>query len=72
MTLRAAAAGQGPGGTPTWTNDDFGELIRQLEDHGFGYLRPAGVRRKLEAMSVGWKGQPTLPGVCSAGRLNHR
>lgn len=74
LTLRAQSAGQGVAGAaaPAWTDRDFGELIRQLEDHGYGYLRPNGVRRALEAMSAGWKGQPTLPGECSAGRLNQR
>jgi hypothetical protein len=35
-------------GMPTWSEQDFQELIRQLQYAGYGWLRPEGVRRKLE------------------------
>ena len=67
LTLRARSArGYRRGGF----TDRLRELIRQLRT-GMA-IRPNGVRRALEAMSAGWKGQPTLPGECSAGRLNQR
>jgi WD40 repeat protein/serine/threonine protein kinase len=32
---------------PSWTEEDFDKLIRQLQYAGYGWLRPEGVRRKL-------------------------
>jgi len=47
-------------GRPTWTEQDFQELIRHLQDVGYGWLRPEGVHRKLEEMARSWNGPPPL------------
>lgn len=36
---------------PDWTDDDFEDLITDLKNRGFGWLRPAGVRAMLSKMS---------------------
>ncbi len=38
-------------GTPTWSEADFQGLLLSLGPRGFGWLRPDGVRRKLEEMT---------------------
>ena len=42
-------------GGPVWSEEDFQELIRQLQHSGYGWLRPEGVRRKLERMAAEWQ-----------------
>lgn len=37
-------------GVPTWTEQDFEQLIVELGYRGYGWLRPEGVRAKLEEM----------------------
>ncbi|KAB8330984.1 hypothetical protein SD80_025780 [Scytonema tolypothrichoides VB-61278] len=37
-------------GTPTWTEEDFQNLLYTLGCAGYGWLRPEGVRQQLEAM----------------------
>ena len=37
---------------PTWTNEDFKQLIYTLGCAGYGWLRPEGVRRELEKMAA--------------------
>ncbi len=37
-------------GTPVWTEEDFQALIIQLGPAGYGWLRPEGIKRELEAM----------------------
>ncbi len=48
-------------GRPCWIEQDFQKLIRQLQYAGYGWLRPEGVRRKLEEMTASWEGPPPLP-----------
>ena len=48
-------------GKPTWNEQDFQGLIRQLQYAGYGWLRPEGVRHKLEEMAASWQGPPPLP-----------
>lgn len=36
---------------PSWTEEEFDELIRELGRRGFGYLKPEGVRDKLNEMA---------------------
>ncbi len=48
-------------GKPTWTEDDFGQLLYTLGCAGYGWLRPEGVRRKLEEMAANWQGPLPLP-----------
>jgi WD40 repeat protein len=38
-------------GPPSWTEDDFRGLLRVLGEVGYGWLRPAGVRRELERLA---------------------
>lgn len=49
-------------GRPRWTEADFKHLLYTFGCAGFGWLRPEGVRRKLEEMAADWKGPPPLPG----------
>jgi pSer/pThr/pTyr-binding forkhead associated (FHA) protein len=39
-------------GTPTWTEEDFQNLLYTLSCVGYGWLRPEGVRQQLEAMTA--------------------
>jgi WD40 repeat protein len=45
---------------PEWNDDNFQKLIMDLQDAGFGWLRPEGVRKQLEKMSADWTGPPSL------------
>ncbi|MHC4401783.1 MAG: protein kinase domain-containing protein [Planctomycetota bacterium] len=47
-------------GRPTWGDDDFQQLLRELQDRGLGWLRAEGLRRQLEAMTDQWRGPPPL------------
>jgi len=47
-------------GKPRWTDDDFQQLITQLQQRGFGWLRPEGVRRKLQELTANWMGSPPM------------
>jgi WD40 repeat protein len=49
-------------GQPTWTESDFQRLLYTLGCAGFGWLRPEGVRRQLEAMAAAWPGPAPLTG----------
>ena len=40
-------------GKPSWTDEDFKNLIETLVCAGYGWLRPEGVRRKLVEMATG-------------------
>jgi WD40 repeat protein/serine/threonine protein kinase len=48
-------------GTPNWNDDDFKQLLHTLGCAGYGWLRPEGVRKKLEEMTTNWQGPPPLP-----------
>ena len=39
-------------GTPTWTEGDFQRLLTELRYRGYGWLRPEGVRRRLEELAA--------------------
>ncbi len=43
-------------GTPTWTEEDFQNLLYTLGCVGYGWLRPEGVRQHLDAMAASWEG----------------
>jgi predicted Zn finger-like uncharacterized protein len=43
-------------GKPVWTEESFEELLYTLGCAGYGWLRPEGVRKKLEQMARKWKG----------------
>ena len=48
------------GGKPTWTEQDFHQLLHTLGCAGYGWLRPEGVRHELEKMAATWQGPPPL------------
>ena len=48
-------------GKPTWAEKDFEQLLATLGCAGYGWLRPEGVRRKLEEMTANWQGPPPAP-----------
>ena len=43
-------------GKPTWTEEDFQQLLVELGCRGYGWLRPEGVRRKLDELMQTWEG----------------
>jgi WD40 repeat protein len=45
-------------GTPSWTEDDFQQLLLTLGHAGFGWLRPEGVRRQLQASAASQNARP--------------
>ena len=66
-TIREAAEDyirfrQAMGQPEPWTEEDFQALLRDLQPHGYGWLREAGVRAKLEEMTANWQGPPPLFG----------
>jgi WD40 repeat protein/serine/threonine protein kinase len=48
-------------GKPEWNDDDFKQLLHTLGCAGYGWLRPEGIRKKLEEMTANWQGPPPLP-----------
>jgi hypothetical protein len=49
-------------GRPSWTDDDFKQLLYTLGCAGYGWLRPEGVKRELEKMAASWTGPLPLFG----------
>ncbi|MBN2560502.1 MAG: WD40 repeat domain-containing protein [Phycisphaerae bacterium] len=49
-------------GSPQWNDDNFQRLLFTLGCAGYGWLRPEGVRKRLEEMAANWTGPPWLPG----------
>jgi hypothetical protein len=47
-------------GKPRWTEQDFQNLLTDLQYRGYGWLRPEGVRRQLSKMTEEWQGLPPL------------
>ncbi|HOH28142.1 MAG TPA: WD40 repeat domain-containing protein [Candidatus Hydrogenedentes bacterium] len=47
-------------GTPVYTDDDFNQLLETFANAGYGWLRPEGVRRELEKMTMNWTGPPPI------------
>jgi WD40 repeat protein len=45
-------------GKPVWDQSDFDEFLKELRFRGYGWLRPEGVRKKLEEMTASWEGPP--------------
>jgi WD40 repeat protein/serine/threonine protein kinase len=43
-------------GQPVWTSKDFQELLAVLGCAGYGWLRPEGVRRRLDQLAHAWNG----------------
>ncbi len=46
---------------PICDEKEFKQLLNELQYHGYGWLRPEGVRKKLEEMTANWQGPPPLP-----------
>jgi WD40 repeat protein len=49
-------------GKPSWNDEDFKRLLKELQYRGYGWLKPDGVRKKLEEMTANWQGSPPLSG----------
>ena len=49
-------------GDPVWNEGDFTQLLDTLGYAGYGWLRPEGVRKKLEEMAAEWEGPSPLGG----------
>ncbi|MBI4025314.1 MAG: protein kinase [Verrucomicrobia bacterium] len=47
-------------GQPHWMEEDFKNLLYTLGCAGYGWLRPEGVRRKLEEIAADWTEPPPL------------
>ncbi|MDH4220621.1 MAG: protein kinase, partial [Candidatus Aminicenantes bacterium] len=47
-------------GMPSWNDDDFKKLLRELQCRGFGWLRSEGVRKQLEKMTKEWNESPDI------------
>ena len=45
---------------PEWTQAAFEELLLDLARHGFGWLRPQGIRRELNRRASRWEPVPPL------------
>lgn len=45
-------------GVPVWDEPDFGALLHTLQDAGYGWLWPEGVRKQLERMVAAWPDEP--------------
>jgi serine/threonine protein kinase/WD40 repeat protein len=63
LTLRTPYADNGISrvGQPVWNDNDFDSLVKELQNRGYGWLRPEGVRKKLEEMTANWQSPPPLP-----------
>jgi WD40 repeat protein/serine/threonine protein kinase len=48
-------------GRPVWTEKDFQGLLHLLGCAGHGWLRPEGIRRRLEERAENWNGPPLVP-----------
>jgi WD40 repeat protein len=48
-------------GKPTWSQEEFQELLLDLQYRGYGWLRSEGVRRQLGKMTAEWQGPPPMP-----------
>jgi WD40 repeat protein len=55
-------------GKPAWTEEDFDQLVRTLGCAGYGWLRPDGIRHRLEEMAETWTEPPPSPGVVKKGK----
>ena len=48
-------------GTPEWGDEHFQQLLYTLGCAGYGWLRPEGVRKRLEEMTRNWQGPQPPP-----------
>jgi len=47
-----------PSGKPGWKQEDFQQLLATLDAAGLGWVRPDGIRKKLEELAATWKPAP--------------
>jgi len=52
-------------GKPSWNEQGFDSLIRQLQYAGYGWLRTEGVRKQLEEMAKKWQDKPFSVSILS-------
>jgi hypothetical protein len=52
-------------GKPSWSEQEFDALIRQLQHAGSGWLRPEGVHKQLEEMARKWERKWTSASILS-------
>jgi len=52
-------------GKPSWNEQGFDSLIRQLQYAGYGWLRPKGVRKQLEEMANKREDKPASASIFS-------
>ncbi len=64
--------GETTGGPLEWNSVEFHGLMRELQNHGLGYLRAQEVRHELERMAMAWEGPPQLPEARDRSKLNSR
>jgi hypothetical protein len=50
-------------GKPIWSEQDFHALMTDLQYRGYGWLKPEGVRERLERLTVEWNEPPKPLGV---------
>jgi WD40 repeat protein len=60
------------GDPPEWDSVEFHGLMRELQDHGLGFLRAQGVRDELAKMLDTWDGPPQLRDAAGRSRLKPR
>jgi predicted Zn finger-like uncharacterized protein len=51
-----------PSTNPRWTEPDFQQLLNELQIRGYGWLRPEGVKKKLQELAANWIAPPILSG----------
>lgn len=47
-------------GRPVWNEADLKQLLQELRDTGYGWLRPQGIRRQLALLAAQWTEPPSL------------
>jgi hypothetical protein len=74
LALRTPTVGNGDSTVAPleWDQVEFHGLMRALQDHGLGYLRPQGIRDELEKMAVSWERPTLLPDADDRSKLNPR
>ena len=50
-------------GRPSWSDEDFRGLMRELGYRGYGWIHPEDVKSMLEKMAASWRGPRELPRV---------
>jgi len=58
LALHTPYSGKGLGrsGKPSWQEDGFQALLKDLSNRGYGWIKPEGVKVRLERMTSQWPG----------------